>query len=309
MSALDIEAVSGPTASSGDTPVGRRAGGGIRRIVRSRRVVVGLLMLGFFVGVAIFGPLIAGNPNGVVGPSMASPSGRFWLGTTQAGQDIFVQLVDSARGSLEVGFEAGLIATVVSVLIGIGGGFIGGLTDELLSLLSNIILVIPALPLIIIVAAFVHSGGLTTTILVIAFTGWAGHARVLRGQTLSVRNRDYVLAARVAGEPLWRIVLIEILPNEMAIIVSNLIFMVVFAILTQSTLAFLGVGDVTTATWGNMLYTASSDEALNGGAWWWFVPPGLCIALVGTALALINFGLDEIFNPRLRVYRSRKGKK
>jgi peptide/nickel transport system permease protein len=279
-----------------------------KRLVRSRRLVVGAVLLLIFVVVAIVAPFVAPNPNALGGPSSAGPSSRFWLGTTMSGQNILYQLIGSTRGTLEVGFFAGAIATAISVVIGIGGGFFGGLVDDVLALLSNIALVIPALPLIIIIASYVHSGGLLPTILIIAFTSWAAYARVLRGQTLSLRNRDYVLAARVAGEKAWRIVLVEILPGEIAVIITNFIFLVIFAILTQSTLAFLGIGDVSTLTWGNMLNAANSDQALIGGAWWWFVPPGLCIALVGTALALINFGLDERLNPRLRVYKEPKGR-
>ncbi len=309
-------------ASASTSPEGARwgsvrpTGGGVgirllvgsKRLLRSRRLVLGLVVLAFFVLVALVGPHLVGDPNAFVGPSMAGPSARFWLGTTMPGQNIFYQLVDSTSGTLEVGFVAGAIATLVSVVIGIGGGFVGGYVDEALALFSNVILVIPGLPLIIVVASYVRSGGLLPTILIISFTSWAGYARVLRGQTLSIRNRDYVLAARVAGEKAWRIVFVEILPSELAIIVSNFIFMVVFAILTQSTLAFLGIGDISTLTWGNMLNVANNDEALTSGAWWWFVPPGLCIALVGTALALINFGLDEVLNPRLRVYKAPKGR-
>ena len=139
--------------------------------------------------------------------------------------------------------------------------------------------------------------------MIIALTSWAASARVLRAQTLSVRNREYVLAARASGERAWRIVLVEILPNELPIIVSNFIFAMIFAILTQAALAFIGLGDPTLLTWGNMLNFAYNDEALSVGAWWWFIPPGLCIALLGMGLALINFSLDELLNPRLRVYR------
>ena len=128
-------------------------------------------------------------------------------------------------------------------------------------------------------------------------------ARVLRAQTLSVRNREYVLASRASGERAWRIVLVEIVPNELPIIVSQFIFSMIFAILTEAGLAFLGLANPSQLTWGNMLYFAQNDQAISSGAWWWFIPPGLCIALLGMGLALINFSLDEILNPRLRVYR------
>jgi peptide/nickel transport system permease protein len=230
------------------------------------------------------------------------------LGTNEIGQDVFAQLVVSTRASLEIGAGAGLIATAISILIGISGGYAGGIVDEALSLLTNVVLVIPTLPLVILVLAYVKSNSLVPLILIIALTSWAASARVLRAQTLSVRNREYVLAARASGERAFRVILVEILPNELPVIVSNLIFAMIFAILTQAGLAFIGLGDPTTLTWGNMLNIAYNDEALSFGAWWWFIPPGACIALLGMGLALINFGLDEVLNPRLRVYRPGKSR-
>jgi peptide/nickel transport system permease protein len=274
-----------------------------RAVLRSPRMLSGAIILLVFVLVAIFGPYFAHNPNSFVGPSLSGPSSRFWLGTTQTGQSVFAQLILSTQDTLEVGFAAGLVATVVALAIGVGGAFGGGIGDDLLNLLTNIVLVIPALPLIIIVAAYLKSDGLGPTILVIAVTSWAGSARVLRGLTLSLRNRDYIAAARVSGERAWRIVVVELLPNLMAYVISCFIFTVIFAILTQAGLAFIGLTSPDILTWGNMLYFAENDQALSSGAWWWFVPPGLCIALIGTGLALINIGLDEVLNPRLRVFR------
>ncbi|MBV9383112.1 MAG: ABC transporter permease [Streptosporangiaceae bacterium] len=282
----------------------------VREAFRSRRLVAGTCIVGFFVLLAIIGPFLAPNPSQLSSATYRPPSAAHWLGTTQTGQDVFSQLVVSTRASLEIGVAAGLLATVISVVIGITGGYLGGLLDEALSLLSNVVLVIPTFPLIIVTFAYVRQGSLTALILVIALTSWAASARVLRAQTLSVRNREYVLAARASGERAWRIVLVEILPNELPIIVSQFIFAVIFAILTQATIAFLGVVDVSQLTWGNMLYFAWNDEALQSGAWWWFIPPGACIALLGMGLALINFSMDELLNPRLRVYRPvRAGRK
>jgi peptide/nickel transport system permease protein len=274
-----------------------------RAAVRSPRMLSGIIILLVFLIVAIFGPLFEHNPNAFVGPALHGPTAKFWLGTTQSGQSVLAQLVLSTRNTLAVGFAAGLLATVVAMAIGVGGAFAGGSSDDVLNLVTNVVLVIPALPLIIIVAAYVKSNGLAPTILVIAVTSWAGSARVLRGLTLSVRNRDYVAAARVSGERAWRIVVVELLPNLMAYIISCFIFTVIFAILTQAGLAFIGLESPDTLTWGNMLYFAENDQALSSGAWWWFVPPGLCIALIGTGLALINIGLDEVLNPRLRVFK------
>ena len=283
-----------------------RLGGRLREIFRSRRLLAGVCIVGVFAGVGIVGPFLVHNANALSNDDWASPSLSHWLGTNEIGQDVFAQLVVSARASLEIGAGAGLIATAISILIGISGGYAGGIVDEALSLLTNVVLVIPTLPLVILVLAYVKSNSLLPLILIIALTSWAASARVLRAQTLSVRNREYVLAARVSGERAFRVILVEILPNELPVIVSNLIFAMIFAILTQAGLAFIGLGDPTMLTWGNMLNIAYNDEALSFGAWWWFIPPGACIALLGMGLALINFGLDEVLNPRLRVYRPGK---
>jgi peptide/nickel transport system permease protein len=274
--------------------------------LRSHRLLIGLGIVAFFAAVAIIGPFLVGNPNAFSHAEWQSPSAAHWLGTTQLGQDVLAQVVTGAGATLEIGAGAGLLATVISIVIGIGGGYAGGIADETLSLLSNVVLVIPALPLIIVIASFVHASGVWATVAVIAFVSWAASARVLRAQTLSVRNREYVLAARAGGEPGWRIVLFEILPNELPIIVSQFIFSMIFAILTQAGLAFLGLANPDQLTWGTILYYAQNDGALSSGAWWWFVPPGLCIAVLGMGLALVNFSLDEILNPRLRVYKPRK---
>jgi len=274
--------------------------------LRSRRLLTGACIVIFFAGVAIIGPFFAGDPLAFSRAEWQSPSAAHWLGTTQLGQDVLAQVVTGAGATLEIGAGAGLLATVISIVIGIGGGYAGGIADEALSLLSNVVLVIPALPLIIVIASFVHASGIWPTVAVIAFVSWAASARVLRAQTLSVRNREYVLAAKAGGEPGWRIVLFEILPNELPIIVSQFIFSMIFAILTQAGLAFLGLASPDQLTWGTILYYAQNDGAMASGAWWWFVPPGLCIAVLGMGLALVNFSLDEILNPRLRVYKPRK---
>ncbi len=298
MSAIEVTVPPESTARVSEPLVTR-----LRRLMSNRWLVAGVVVVGFFAVAAVLGPVFVHDPNHFYPERYAPPSGRHWLGTTDTGEDVFAQLVVSCRASMEIGFAAGLIATVVSVVIGIIGGYVGGVVDEVLSLLSNVALVIPTLPLVIVVTAYVKASSLISVILVIALTSWAASARVLRAQTLSVRNRDYVLAARAVGERTWRIVFVEILPNELPIIVSQFIFVTIFAILTQAGLAFLGLGDVNLLTWGNMLYYAQNAEALSSGAWWWFLPPGLCIAAVGTGLALLNFGLDELLNPRLRVYR------
>jgi oligopeptide/dipeptide ABC transporter ATP-binding protein len=201
---------------------------------------------------------------------------------------------------MEVGFGAGILTTVWSVLVGLTGGYLSGTSSELLSMFSNVFLVIPSLPLVVILAAFLPNSGSTGIIIVITVTGWAWGARVLRAQTLSLRRRDFVEAARATGESTVKIMLYDILPNEVAIITATFLGSVVGAILTEASIAFLGLSNVTQWSWGTMLYWAQVSGAELARAWWWFVPPGLCIALVGTGLAFINFGLDDVINPRLR---------
>ena len=165
---------------------------------------------------------------------------------------------------------------------------------------------IPVLPLEIVLSAYLVNSGWIAITLIISLTAWPWGARTLRAQTLSIRKRDYIDAAKVAGDRTWRIVLFEVLPNESAVIVTGFLFQILFAILVQTGLAFLGIGNVETWSWGSMLYFAQNSDAFLSGAWWWYVPPGLCVALVGMALALTNLGIDEIINPKLRVYKQDK---
>jgi peptide/nickel transport system permease protein len=271
------------------------------RPLRAPKIAIGLGIVLFFVAVAIFGPLIdRTDPSSISRAVLQGPSAAHWLGTTQTGQDVLAQLLSGARISLFVGFVAGGIATALSLFVGILGGYLGGIADEILSVFTNIFLVIPALPLVIVLAGYLQGKGPISVAIVVSVTGWAWGARVQRAQTLSIRKRDYVEAARISGEGTMRIIIWEILPNELAIVAANFLFTVIFAILTEAGLAFLGLGDISSWSWGTMLYWAQNDSALQVGAWWWFVPPGLCIALVGAGLAMINFGIDEFVNPRLR---------
>lgn len=267
----------------------------------SPKIVTGFVIMAIFILGAVFGPILwTKDPSALSNTTLQGPTAAHPLGTTATGQDVLAQLLAGARVSLEVGFASAAIATVIGMIVGIVGGYVAGVTDEVLSFVSNIFLVIPTLPLVIVISGFLPSKGDLSVTLVIALTGWAWGARIQRAQTLSIRKRDYISAARATGEGLWRVVMFEILPNEMAIVVTGFLSTVIFAILTQAGLAFLGLSSVSQWSWGTMLYWAQSGEALQVGAWWWFVPPGLCIALVGTALALVNFGIDEFINPRLR---------
>ncbi len=269
--------------------------------LRSAKIRLGLGIIGFFVLLAIFGPLfIQTDPQAFSPDVLSPPSAAHWMGTTQTGQDIFAQVIVGTRITLLVGFAVGALATFLSVVIGLAAGYFGGVVDEVLSLLINVFLVIPALPLTIVLAGYVPVRGPLPVAVVISLTGWAWGARVLRAQTLSVRKREFVAAARASGESTFRLIFAEILPNELAIVASSLIFTIIYAIFAEIGLEFLGLSDVTVTSWGNILFWATNNQALLLGAWWWLVPPGLCIALLGAGLAFINFGIDELTNPRLR---------
>jgi peptide/nickel transport system permease protein len=270
------------------------------RFLRSGKATAGALILSFFVLFAIIGPWVAPfSPDATGAAPVAGPSSAHWFGTDQLGRDILSQLLVGTRGVIVVGFAAGAIATVLSLLIGIASGYLPGRGGEALNVISNVFLVLPALPLLIIITSATPNNGGWIVILTIGLTSWAWNARLLRAQTLSLRRRDYVEAARASGESTWRIISFEILPNLTAIIAAGFVGTVVFTILSEITLAFVGI-NVSEWNWGTVLYWAQSQDALAQNAWWWFVPAGLAIALLGTGLALLNFGIDEFVNPRLR---------
>jgi peptide/nickel transport system permease protein len=271
------------------------------RFIQNPKAATGTVILGIYVIFAVIGPWIAPYDPSQRGNSLvAAPSAKHWFGTTHLGQDIFSQVLVGTRGVLYVGFLAGAIATVLSVLVGVTAGYLGGLADEGMSALSNVFLVIPALPLIVIITSALPGANDTLIAMLIGLTSWAWGARILRAQTLSLRRRDYVEAARASGEKTWRVILFEIMPNLTAVIASGFVGTVIFAVMSEITLAFIGVSDVSEWNWGTILYWAQSQQALDQHAWWWFVPAGLAVALLGTALALLNFGIDEFVNPRLR---------
>jgi peptide/nickel transport system permease protein len=268
---------------------------------RNGKSIAGLCILGFFCLVAIFGDWIA--PYGPLEKDFTAlrqpPSWVHWLGTTHMGEDVLSQLVYGTRGVLVVGFTAGVIATLIAVAIGVTAGYVTGWRSESLSALTNVFLVIPGLPLIIIIASQYENPSLLLISSVLAITGWAWGGRVLRAQTMSLRNRDFIQAARANGEPLYRIIAVEMLPNLTAIIASSFVGTVIAAVLGLTTLAFIGVIPITNLNWGTILFWAQQNGAFPD-FWWWYVPAGLCIALLGMALSLINFGIDEYVNPRLR---------
>ena len=284
------------------------AGNQVKRARRRRlglppmtaKLAAGLAIGGVILIFGLVGPFFVQDPSRVDDIGLTGPSGAHLLGTTQTGQDVLAQLAYATRGSLTIGAIVGALTLLLSAFFGVVGAYAGGWVDEAFSLFTNIMLVIPGLPLVIVISSYVPDKSLWLVALVLSITGWAGSARVLRGYTLSLRNRDYVLAARVAGEKRWRTLAVEILPNLVPLLASQVVFAVIFAILGEAGLSYLGLGATGSFTWGTMLYYAQNGLALRLGAWWWFVPPGLLLALFGAALSLVNFSIDEIINPKLR---------
>jgi peptide/nickel transport system permease protein len=278
-----------------------RRPGWLRRVPGKAKV--GAAILGLFVLIAVIGPTIAPFDPTATTPGQALPLGpnaTHLLGTTATGQDVLSQLLVGTRSTVVLGLLTGVIATVLAVVVGMSAGFLGGMSDEGLSLLANVFLVLPALPLLVVILGYLpHSGELPTAI-VLSALGWPWGARVIRAQTLSLRNRDYVAAARESGESSLRIILFEIFPNEIGLIAASFVGTVLYAILTSVALSFLGVADLSKWSFGTMLYWAQNGNAVQLNAWWWYAPPGICVALLGMSLVLLNFGLDELGNPRLR---------
>jgi peptide/nickel transport system permease protein len=288
-----------PAASLAEPPSGGRRRR--FRFIANWKAATGLVILGIFGVLAVIGPWLAPydpsqRGNELVGP----PSSAHWLGTTHLGQDILSQLLVGTRSVIFVGLLAGVVATILAVLIGVTSGYLTGVMSEILSALSNVFLVIPVFLLVIMIASILTETNDLTLALVIGATAWPWSARVLRAQTLSLRRRDYVDAARATGEPTWRIIGFELLPNLTAVIAARFVDTVIFAVFVEIALAFIGLSGVSEWNWGTILFWAQSQQALAQGAWWWFVPAGLAIAVLGTGLALLNFGIDEFVNPRLR---------
>jgi peptide/nickel transport system permease protein len=272
----------------------------VHHMFSDRKAVFGMVILAIFVLIAVFAPLIApGDPSRFIGRQNQPPSAQHLLGTNGQQQDVFHQVVWGSRISLLIGFSVGLMITVIGLIVGMTAGYMHGFVDNLLNVFTNVFLILPALPLLITLSSFLPPG-IGTVILVLTLTSWAWPARVFRSQTLSLCEKDFVSAAVVSGEKAPYIIFVEILPNMMSLVVSSFFGNVVYAIGADVGLAFLGFENVTTVSWGTMLYWAQNNSALLQGSWWTFIPPGLCVALVAFATTLMIYSVDEVTNPRLR---------
>lgn len=267
----------------------------------NRKALIGLAILAFIVLVAICAPLLTHyGPTQRVGRPHQPPSLAHWMGTTRLGYDVFSRLLYGARVSLAVGLGAGLLITLIGTVLGIIAGYKGGVVDEIINFFTNMVLVVPNLPLLLVLAAFIGQASPLVIAVILGVTSWAWGVRVTRAETLSIRQRDLVKSAEMLGESGWRIMAFEIFPNLVSIVGINFIGSVIFAVVSEATLEFLGLGDPNTVSWGIMLYGAQNSSALSVGAWWDLLAPCFALALLGLGLALINFAIDEIANPRLR---------
>ena len=294
------------------TPKPRRAAGaGFWRALRgNRKAMAGSAILLIFVVISGFPGLFTSvsDPNALAFPPRLGPSTGHLLGTTGLGQDIYSQLIYGTRQSLIIAVVAGFFATVLSVLIGVSAAYLGGVMDDLLSMLTNVALVIPAFPLIVILAKYAGHGSLTVLLVVLVVTGWAYGANQMRAQALSLRNRDFLESARVRGERRSYIIVFEVLPTMTSLIVANFLGAALYSVLSAAGLQFLGLGDPNSSSWGTMLYWAQNQQALQTGAPLWSIAPGLCVALLGVAFALMNYAFDEIGNPALRPVKAKERK-
>ncbi|RKF14259.1 ABC transporter permease [Alginatibacterium sediminis] len=279
----------------------------LKLLLGNRKASIGLVIVLFFVVLSVAAPLFSDySPTKRVSRPHQSPSAEHIMGTTRMGRDVFAQLAYGGRTSLAVGFGAGALVIVLAIGFGITAGYFGGVVDEVLSSMMNIMLVIPQLPLLMVLAAFIGEASPLVIAIIIGCTSWAWSARVIRAQTMAIREKEFVSAAQVLGEPAWRIILVEILPNLISIIGAAFIGAVIYSIMLEATLEFLGLGDPTAVTWGIMLYNMSNTSAILIGAWWEVIAPCIAIAMVGAGLALMNFAVDEIANPALRSHTGLK---
>jgi peptide/nickel transport system permease protein len=272
-------------------------------LLRNPKGRAGLVFFGGMVLLALIAPLVADRATATDFNLLATrqaPSLHHLFGTTDQGSDVWAQVVWGARRSLLLGAAAGAIATLIGAVLGIFAAYAGGIVDDVFTLLTNVFFVIPTIPLLIDVTAFLHTRGLLVMTLVIAGTLWAFEARILRGQALTLKNRDFILAAKVAGESTPRIVFGELVPNMISRIAAGFVLVFYIAILVDAGLEFLGLGDSSKPSWGVALYWATVNSSVLQGEWWSFLFPGLAIGITVLGLTLLLAGIDEVSNPRLR---------
>ncbi|MFJ4837496.1 MULTISPECIES: ABC transporter permease [unclassified Streptomyces] len=281
-------------------------------MLRNRKVQAGAAIFALCVLGAVLGPwftthVLGSDPNTLDYLEVNKPpSTGHLLGTTASGEDVLAQVIAGSRGSLLVGVVSALIGTGLAIVFGVTAGFFGGWVDTVLNFVTNLFIVMPVFALTLVVAGYAENISAPAIAVIVGVFGWAGGARTLRAQTLSLRNRDFAHAARMLGESRLRMVFVEVFPLLSGWVFAMFLHALIGGVLAEAGLAFLGVSDLNNPSWGTMIQNAQEQNAILNGQWWWFVPPGLCIAALGTATGLINFGIDEIANPRLADARTQR---
>jgi peptide/nickel transport system permease protein len=303
MVAMQMEAVR-PTAGASE-----RAAGRMWRAIRSNKKAVtgAVILLIFAVWSIIPGVIAHDNPEAFAYKPSLGPSLAHLLGTTASGQDIFAQLIWGARETLVLALVSGILSTLLSMIMGIGAAYLGGWWDHGLNLITDILLVIPTFPLLIVIIAYYPRSSLVPLIAVLVITGYSYGARQLRAEALSLRSRDFLEAARVRGERRLYIIFVEMIPSMTSLIMAVFLGTASYNVIAAVSLQWIGFGDPSSVSWGTMLYWAQNGEALQTGQYWWAIAPGVCIGLLGAAFALLNYAFDEIGNPALQRVSLRRG--
>ncbi len=285
------------------SPAKRARGEFLFFALRSKKFLVSVAVLLVLACTAIFGPLLDPNdPLAQTGLPMLrpSPASGNWFGTTYFGEDVFAQFSNGLRASFFVGFLGGGLAALIGMVVGFVAGYRGGWTDEVLNMITNVFLVIPTLAVLLVITSYLKARGVMFEAVFIGVTSWPWAARSIRAQTFSLRSRDFVDLAKLSGRGSWKIIVTEIAPNMSSYLFLTFILLFGGAILIAASLDFIGLGPTGGMSLGLMMYNAVTWAALQLGVWWWFIPPGLGITALVGALYVMNVGLDEIFNPRLR---------
>ena len=316
-----LEAAVDPTGGAAGKPGQRRRSlTSYLPFLQNRKAVIGLTILAIFAILAILAPWVAPfDPTERVGRKFVHPNSEFWFGTDGSGKDVFSQTLWGARPSLAIGAMVGLVTTLIGVTVGLSSAYFRGRLDDILQLLTNVFLIVPGIPLLVVLSGFIGSAGSggwfhdvfaigsgPFFVLVLSVTGWAWGARVMRSQALSLREKDFIAASEISGERSIRIIFREIMPNMASIVAGNFIGATIYALGAQATLEYLALGNPGNVTWGTNLYWASVGGSLIQNAWWTVVPSGLGIALVAFSLGMVNSAVDEVTNPRLRASRDIK---
>ena len=291
-------------------------------IRRNGKATAGVILLLLFTIIALFPGLIPHYspteifyapkcPTCYSQPALvqATPSSAHWLGTDLEGHDVFSLVIVGTREVMVLAVVTGLLTTLIAVVVGVAAAYLGGTWDGVLNLVTDVLLVIPLFPLLIVIVKYAGQSGNAVLIAVLTITGWSYTARQLRAQAQSLRNRDFLLAAKVRGERSFYVIMVEIIPTMTSLLLACFLTNALYAVLAGTGLQFLGLGDPNSVSWGTTLYWADSQGALQSGLYLWEIVPGLCIALLGAAFALLNYAFDEISNPALRPLRAKKARK